>query len=405
MIIGIDASRANVAEKTGTEWYSWHLIRELIPLLAGHTVRLYSREPLRAGLDRFGADVQSRVLAWPPGILWSHLRLSWELFWHRPDVLFVPADTVPLIHPKKTLTTIHDVAFERWPELYQGRSVQRRLGWLRPLVHLAVRLFTLGRYSASERDYHRWSARHALRSSPRILTVSEFSKREILATIGGQPDQIIVTPLGVDATTPMKHCTPREIEETQRRYGLSRPYVIFIGRLEEKKNIRLLLESFALYHQSEKDPVDLVLLGAPGYGWEAASAAIPTDQRSAIHQLGWVGEDDRWRLHAGARGLIFLSAYEGFGLPPLESMLLRVPVLASRFGSLPEVLDDAALYADELEPRLVAKAINRLVTDQALRVQLSSKGFAWAQQYTWQRTARLTWEAFQQLEPGLARRG
>ena len=120
MIIGIDASRANSLEKTGTEFYSWYLIRELTRQHPEHRFRLYTREPLRDGLEQLGEHVEARVLIWRPGLLWSHLRLSWELLWHRPDMLFVPADTVPLYHPKKTITTIHDVAFERWPEAYRG---------------------------------------------------------------------------------------------------------------------------------------------------------------------------------------------------------------------------------------------------------------------------------------------
>lgn len=405
MIIGIDASRANSLEKTGTEFYSWYLIRELTRQHPEHHFRLYTREPLRGGLEQLGGHVEARVLTWRPGLLWSHLRLSWELFWHRPDMLFVPADTVPLYHPKKTITTIHDVGFERWPEVYRGRSVQRRLGWLRPLIHLAVRIFTLGRYSASERDYHRWSARHALRSSQCILTVSEFSKSEILATLPAAKQTIIVTPLGVRQGSDLPDCSPALVTATQKTFKLTQPYFLFVGRLEEKKNIRLLLESYVSYRQRGGDRADLVLLGAPGLGWEQAYETVPLEHRHAIHQLGWVGETERWQLHAGARGLVFLSAYEGFGLPPLESLALGVPVLASRAGSLPEVLGPSVLYADRLEPSAVATQLEQLDQDRELRQRLVETGYSWVQQYTWTATAKLTWEAFVLIEPRLAKEG
>lgn len=404
MIIGIDASRANAREKTGTEWYSWHLIRALAPRLQGHTIRLYVREPLESGLRDLGSHVETRVLSWRAGLLWSHLRLSWELLWHRPDLLFVPADTVPLFHPSTTVTTIHDVAFERWPELYRGRSVQRRLGWLRPLIHLAVRIFTLGRYSASERDYHRWSARHALRSSQRVLTVSEFSKREIVETLGADPDQIVVTPLGVRQPTEINEHLLKSDGDVQRRAGVNRPYFLFIGRLEQKKNIGLLLESYVAYRQRVTDPVDLVLLGAPGFGWNEAEKKIQTQVRQFIHQLGWVNEQDRWVWQAGAHGFVFLSAYEGFGLPPLESFSVGVPVLASRAGSLPEVLGDGAMLTASHNPGEIAELLIDLDTNQSLRQQLVVRGRQQVQKFTWDRTAMKTLEVFQRLMPGLARK-
>ena len=195
MIIGIDASRANQREKTGTEWYSWHLIRQLVPLLSGHTIRLYTREPLLADLvDLKAQGAEERVLGWRPGIMWTHLRLSWEMIWHQPDVLLILADTVPLVHPPNTFTTIHDIAFERMPELYGQRSVQRRIGWAKPLVSLGIHILTFGQYGASELDYHRWSVRHALRACHKIFSVSKFTKQELIDVLKADPEKITAGP-------------------------------------------------------------------------------------------------------------------------------------------------------------------------------------------------------------------
>ncbi len=384
MIIGIDASRANVAEKTGTEWYSWHVIRRLPALLPGHTIRLYTREPLEPALRALCSDrVEEVVLDWKPGLLWSHLRLSWELLRRRPDALFVPADTVPIIHPRRTVTTIHDVAFERFPELYRGRSVQRRIGWLRPVVHAFVRIFTLGKYSASERDYHRWSARHALRSSATILTVSEFSRQEIIATLGARPDQIRVTPLGVEPI----HGNSTMILPS----NLPSAYFIFYGRLETKKNIDGLLTAYAEYHATQPAPLSLVLVGQPGLGWD--EVRLQHDelfQSGAILHIPWQPTEQLRQLVKQATSFVFPSHYEGFGLPVLEAMQLGVPVICSRAGSLPEVAGPAAYYIDDKDPMTLTKALAALQSDQKLRHELIQLGQARWQSFTWDRTAEAT---------------
>lgn len=391
MIIGLDASRANVAERTGTEHYAFEVLRRLPALLPAQRFVCYMRESPRADLQKLGPNVSYRVLSWPPGILWSHLRLSWELLWHRPDVLFVPADTVPLIHPRRTYTTIHDVAFERWPELYRGASVQRRLTWLRPIVHAAVRLFTAGRYSASERDYHRWSARHALRASRLIFTVSEFSKREIIDTLQAQPDRIMVTPLGVNQPEVYQQLSSVDVSRTLKNLSLEHPFFLFIGRLESKKNISLLLKSFILFCHTTTTDVDLVLAGRPGYGWDEAQKMITGSHLgSRIHLVGWQPEESIRILQKSARAFVFLSRYEGFGLPPLESLSAGVPVLASAAGSLPEVLGQAALIESSQDPAVIAQGFWTIAEDQTVRRQLIQRGLEWVHQYTWDRTARLT---------------
>lgn len=393
MIIGIDASRANVTQRTGTERYAYEVIRRLPVLWPEATFRLYVREPLRTDFSFDTPNVQVVVLSWPPKILWSHLRLAWELFWHAPDVLFVPADTVPLIHPKRTITTIHDIAFERFPELYRGKSVQRSMGLLRPIVHALVRLATLGRYSASERDYHRWSARHALRTCPRILTVSQFSKQELMTLLHAGADQVAVTPLGVEQADFFSRISEAQKEETRHRLGLERPFFLFLGRLESKKNIEHIISAYVSYARRVPDPVDLVLAGSPGYGWEAAAQKIQPDVAEHIHQLGFVTDPDMRVLQTTATAFLMVSRYEGFGIPAAESLAAGVPVISSRAGSLPEVLGECAKFVDLDSIEEISSALDQVSRDLHLRQELTTRGRAWVQRYTWDQTAIATMEA------------
>ncbi len=390
MIIGIDASRANVAERTGTERYAWEVIRRIVPTLNNHIVRLYVREPLRNDFGDLGIHTEVRVLHWRLGFLWSHLRLSWEMLWCRPDILFVPADTVPIFHPKNTITTIHDVAFERFPELYQDR-IQRRLGWFRPLVLLCVRIATFGRYNASERDYHRWSVRQAIRACRRILTVSEFSKREIIDTLKVEPERITVTPLGVRQAEYFQSLKVVARASTLKRLGLTRPFFLFLGRLETKKNIALTVQAYLTYRKQSAHPIDLVLVGRPGFGWDAMRSVV-TDPAVVefIHVLGWQSDDDVAVLQVSARALLFISQYEGFGIPALESLSAGVPVVASRHGSLPEVLGEAACFVDTENISTVVAALQDIDHNEELRQILIRRGGVLVRRYTWENTAMET---------------
>lgn len=393
MIIGLDASRANVAERTGTEKYSFEVIRRMLPMLHEHQFRLYVREPLLPDWPPLPSNVEVRVLQWAPGVLWTHLRLSWELFWHRPDVLFVPADTVPLVHPKKTISTIHDVAFERFPELYRGASVQRRLGWLRPLIHVAVRILTLGRYSASERDYHRWSVRQAVRTCSNLLTVSEFSKQEIVSLLDVDPTRITVTYPGVHQPEYFSSISPDRRSSTLQKLQLTKPFFLFVGRLEKKKNIGLLIQAYKKYVKETADPIDLVLVGTPGFGWDEQLTIVSASPlKDHIHILGWQNDEVVDVLLCTATALLFLSQYEGFGLPALESLSAGVPVVSSRHGSLPEVIGTSGIFVDTDNLESVVKAMRQVVEDQPLRQKLIDSGRRQVVQYTWEQTAKKTFQ-------------
>lgn len=393
MIIGLDASRANVTERTGTERYAFEVIQRMLPRLHEHQVRLYVREPLLPDWPSLPSNVEVRVLQWAPGVLWTHLRLSCELLLHRPEVLFVPADTVPLIHPKTTISTIHDVAFERFPELYRGASVQRRLGWLRPFIHLAVRLITLGRYSASERDYHRWSVRQAIRTCSKILTVSEFSKQEIVSLLDVDPARITVTYPGVHQPEYFSAISPERRSSTVQKLKLAKPFFLFVGRLEKKKNIGLLIQAYKKYVDETSSPVDLVLAGNPGFGWDEQVPIVTSSALDKhIHILGWQADEVVDVLRCTATALIFLSQYEGFGLPVLDSLSAGVPVVSSRHGSLPEVIGSAAIFVDTDNLDNVVSAMRRVVEDESLRKKLIDLGHHQVRDYTWEQTAKKTFD-------------
>jgi len=152
MKIGIDASRANDEKKTGVGWYAYHVIQQMKKQTPRDVeVILYTNKPLRGDLADLPENWKENILRWPPKRLWTQIRLSLEMLVHRVDVLFVPAHVVPIIRPKKTVMTVHDIAALKFPDSYN---------WF-------------------ERWYSVWSARVALKKLWRVITPSEFTKREL----------------------------------------------------------------------------------------------------------------------------------------------------------------------------------------------------------------------------------
>lgn len=363
-ILGIDASRAAAARKTGTEWYAYHVIEELKKIVPErHRVILYSAEPLEGESGRLPRHWENLVLAWPPRRLWTQARLSWEMFRRPPDVLFAPAHTLPLICPEKTATVIHDVAFMAGPE------------W----------------YGFFERLYHRWAARWALWRADSLLTVSEFSKREISAYFGAAADEIAVAHLGADAA-----CRPvaaPQARETAARYGVpkGKPYFLFVGRLERKKNIAGLLRAFEFVAAKHSDAY-LLLVGKRGFGFDESLSGA-----DRVVEAGYVCAEDVPALYSGAIALVFPSWYEGFGIPVLEAWACGTPVIAAEAGSLPEVAGAAALFADPGNPEAIALAMSRLLGDPSERAHFARLGAERLKEFSWKKTAEAVWRALEPL--------
>lgn len=367
MMIGIEATRANKPGKTGVEWYAWHVIQELKKLTVGdgNSWVLYSNQVLSGGLEELPENWYEVRIKWPLPFGWTQIPFSFELSRRPPDVLWMPGSTLPRVVPKQTVITVHDVGFHRLPELYKKRQ-----------VHI-----------------HEQAMREIVKKAARIITVSEFAAREMVEAYGIDPRKIAITPLGIDHTLYRPISDPEAIEERLRRYQIPRPFVTAIGRLEAKKNIAFLVKAFSEYktRRGVGDPLHLVLIGPPGFGYEDVRREIDKSPvKSDIIELGYVAEADKPYILNAADALIQASRYEGFGIPPLEAMACGCPVLSSGAASLPEVCGDAAVYFSPTEPEECVAALKRLMEEDGLRETLRSAGLTRASLYTWKATAEKT---------------
>lgn len=393
MIIGIDASRANEKQKTGTEWYSYYLIQEMKKIAPPDMeFVLYSKEPLRDGLEKLPGNFQTRVLKWPPKFLWTQLRLSWEMIWHKPDVLFVPAHTIPIIHPQKTITILHDIGFEKYPDLYSQKFIGYRQPFLNKIIWLLVKILTLGKYSNTELDYHRFSARFAVKHALRIITVSHFSRNEIINTYHASPEKITVIQPGYGQSYKQLDERDEKLQEVLKKYHIQNPFFISVGRLEEKKNTAGIVEAFGLFkNQRKKNDCQLVLAGKPGYNFHKVTENIKKYHlEKYVIMTGFVPDDELPYLMKQAHLFLMPSFYEGFGLPIIEAMACGVPVITSNFASMKEVAGNSALLVDPKNSNEIAEAIVKLTKDQKFRHELIESGLKRALAFSWENCARET---------------
>jgi glycosyltransferase involved in cell wall biosynthesis len=250
------------------------------------------------------------------------------------------------------VVVIHDVAALRHPEWYRPAYVAYQRALL-PRIARGARL---------------------------VITVSEFSRREIIEVLGADPERITVVPNGVDE---------RFRPDAPAALGMTRPYVLVVGTRISRKNTSALKQAGRRLNALG---VELVHAGsARGYMRPEANAKL--------RELGYVPDEEMPGLYAGAVALAMPSLYEGFGLPALEAMACGTPVVASNITALPETIGDAGLLVDPHDEQAFADALEQLVTDSTHRAELSSRALDQARPFTWERTAALTDAAIERLLP------
>lgn len=373
MHIGVDAARAFDPKPTGTEAYTRALLDRFPRLAPEHRFTYFVANRPHF---QFPKNVTVEVLRWPVNQLWHQIRLSLRLLSRRPDVLFVPAHTVPLVHPLPTVTTIHDIGFEERSDLYDHRPLGHGLS--RWLGEVAIRAFSRGRYGASEIGYHRWSLRQAMHVQA-VLTVSRFTADRIRARFPHHPALVPV---------------PNGFSFLPTRLGppVPYPYILFVGRLERKKNLSGMLIGFAEFiRRNPKRLERLVLVGKPGYGFSDVTPLLENEPlKSRVVILDWQPDSQVVRYLQHASALLFVSAYEGFGIPVLQAFAAGVPVVASDIPALREVGDRAARFVPVDNPVVTAQALHAVLSDAVLRNRLTAAGRERVAQYSWDRCAHET---------------
>lgn len=297
---------------------------------------------------------------------WMQTRFAWELFRETPDKLFLPIQAAPLVMPSSVdvTTTIHDLAFRRYPETF-------------PLSHRLKLNFML---------------ETAVQRAHKLIAVSESTKRDLLEFFPVVPEErITVIHHGFDGEFFGERVSEVIVADTLQKYLLkSRNYILYVGALQPRKNLIRLIEAFQILKRSVPE-VKLVLAGEPAWlsqgileAWKRSSV------RDDIVLPGRVSFEDLRILYQGARFFVFPSLYEGFGLPLLEAFAAGIPVLTAGNSSLIEVAGDGALFCQAEDAADMVEKMQRLWGDEMLRMELVQKGNERLKNFSWDTCAKQT---------------
>lgn len=365
MRIAIDAGVIGTG-RGGDETYMRNLLAGLA-MASGdaHEFLVYLRPTAVAPVEiRSDRRFTVRRLAVLPSPLRYGLGLPLALMRERPSAdLVLTTNHAPIVSPVPRVLLVHDLSFRHHPEHYTA-TTRRRLNWLVPIHARQARL---------------------------VVTVSEFSREDIVRELGVPADRVAVVPNSVREIVR----TPRGPVSGLRARGIGDRFFLYVGNLQPRKNLARLIGAFARARTRSSAVAghQLVIAGAPA--WRAddvmqAAAALP----GLVILLGRIDDAERDELLDRATALAYVSLFEGFGLPPLEAMARGTPVLASATTAIPEVVGDAALLVDPTDVDAIAGGLARLAEDPLLRERLRERGRARASAYSVRRMGEAALAAF-----------
>ena len=373
MRIAIDAHSVGT-ELGGNESYATNLIEALaeIDSVNHYTLYVTRQEALERFNNRWPNFAVRATLPHTP-LIRIPLTLSAELRKNPVDVLHVQF-TAPPFAPCPVVATIHDLAFEHFPQTFKRRSsMQLRL-----------------------------TVRHTARSASHIITLSEYSRRDIIETYGIAPERISVTPASAPAAfAPVTD--EKELARVRDLYGIEGDYVLSVGAIQPRKNLSRLIAAYSSLRRTQaggKLP-QLVLVGKCAWLYDETLRTIKDlEVSNSVVLTGYVPEDHLPALYSGALFFVYPSYFEGFGLPPLEAMKCGAPVIVGNKTSLPEIVGDAGVLVDPFDVNDIACAMERLMRDSSFRSQLRAKGLERAKLFDWKETARRTLGVYRKAAGG-----
>jgi glycosyltransferase involved in cell wall biosynthesis len=374
--ISLNAQKLSFAQayhSGGISRYAYELLCNLRQLESRHHFTVYAPEPTADPALATGASFRL-VRAGAPAdralqrILWEQLILPLRMA-GQADLHHGLAFALPLVWPGRSVVTIFDLSFLRFP-----------------------RMFNRG-----NRAYLALSTRLAARRAERIITISEHCRREVIELLGVPPGRVVTTLCAAD--TRFRPLPPAEVEAFRQRRRLPQRFILYLGTLEPRKNVAALVRAYARLRATRPDSPALVLAGARGWMFEEVFRTI---ERLGLEQQvilpGFIPSQEQPLWYNAATVFAYPSFYEGFGLPPLEAMACGTPVVVSNATSLPEVVGQAGWLVDPKDEAALTAALESVLTDPDLAASLRQAGLRQAARFSWSRLARETLSVYDDLD-------
>ncbi len=361
----------------GIGWFTFEVLKRITRRHPEHEfIFLFDRKYDEEFI--FSSNIQPRIVN-PPArhaflfYVWFEMMLPGVLKKIRADMFLSPDGYLSLNSPIPSLPVIHDLNFEHYPE--------------------NIPFF-------ARKHYQYFFSKYAC-AATRVATVSEYTKQDIVNTYQVPKEKIHVVYNGAhEGYKPLKKDT---IEETREKYTNGCPYYIYIGSLHPRKNIHRMMKAFDLFKQSVNSNIKLVIAGEKMWGqYDIEKLYQSLHFKDDILFMGRCNVDELHALLGSALSLVFVSYFEGFGIPALESMYCEVPVIASNVTSIPEICGDAALYADPYSVDSIKDAMIKMSGNSQLRNDLIKKSKARRNEFSWDITSERMWNIMEEVLNGVS---
>ncbi len=298
-------------------------------------------------------------------VILDRLRLMPYLDWFygKGSYLFPNYLNLPVSAASRSYTYVHDIGFTTYPQFVSPRNRK----YLR-------------------RNIPRW-----LKRTNRVITISEFSKQEIIKNYSAADDKVAVVPCGVDHMLYQKRSST-EVDKALQKYNIqAKDYILYVGNIEPRKNVAGLLEAYAGLGKDVHKAHPLLLIGGSGWLNESIDQLISdlgSKDVPIIRPDIYVEDEYLPAIYSGAAMLVHPAYYEGFGISPLQAMACEVPVIVANRASLPEVVGNSAITINPDDEQQLITAMNQILTDEKLRADMIAKGLLRSRNFTWQRAAK-----------------
>jgi len=374
MRIGIEAQRLLRPHKHGMDIVALRLLEALLRIDPAHEYILFTRPDTdRACLPVADRLTVAEVRA-PQYALWEQLALPMAARSYGLDLLHCTANTAPLNPPAPLVLTLHDVLFMDQAARRDSASAYQRFG----------------------NRYRSWLVPHLIPRCRRIVTVSEFARRQIIEALPTASDKLTVVHNGVGEAF-SRPVADEELSAVKARYHLPDRFYFHLGNTDPRKNTQAVLTAFVQFAATDPAARLVVTGGEPAFvsQWSAADQQC---LRERCCFIGYVATPDLPALYRLAEAFLFPSISEGFGLPILEAMACGTPVITATTTSMPEVAGDAALLVDPFKPEAISAALTQL-REEGLRTRLITRGLARVSNYSWDAAARRLLTVYQEAIP------